>query len=144
MKRSPIRTGEVPKKGLAPDAYDRMQYKPKIVPHRGNIGYAHPRMDAVAFKTRKPGVGAGSTVTKDRKFDEIDRTPIRTWASARSDEYTGRPGPSGSPNVPFHGERPNLVDPTGNRRGGRSPDQLKGRVMPSEGTVQKWRNPYET
>jgi hypothetical protein len=127
---------------LAPDQYDRMQNAPKITPHRGDIGYAHPRADATAFKNVKPGVGVGSTITKDRKFDEIDRTPIRTWASARADEYTGPGRTKGAANVSVYSERPNLVDPTGNRRGGRGPDQLRGRVMPSSGTIQKWK-PHE-
>jgi hypothetical protein len=139
MKRSPVRTGALPPKGPAKSQYDLMQHRPKIVPHNGPIGYAHPRVDATAFKHVKPGVGAGSTITKDRKFDEIDRTPIRTWASARADEYTGPGRTKGAPNVSLHAERPGLTDPTAGRRGGRGPDQLKGRVMPTRGTVQRWK-----
>jgi hypothetical protein len=134
MKKSPVRTGATPKPGFAPDQYDRSQYRPAIIPHRGDIGVAYPSKHASAFKSTKPGVGVGSTVTTDRKWDEIDRSPIRTWASARSDNYTGR-GASEASAGPLRPRQavtpPRYGDGLKPEKPGREPDQLKGAVRPS-------------
>lgn len=138
-KPSPVRTGAAPKKGPAESQYDLMQYKAGIEPHNGPIGYAYPSKHATAYKRTRRGVGQGATVTTDRKYDEIDRTPIRTWASARTDEYTGR-GASEATVGP--------LQPQARREGpvrygsvlkaekpGREPDQLRGKVVPQVGYV---------
>jgi hypothetical protein len=115
-----------------------MQYKPGIEPHNGEIGYAYPSKHASAFKSTKPGVGVGSTVTKDRKFDEIDRTPIRTWASARSDNYTGHAASEASVG-PLRARQPVTPPRYGDglkpEKEGRQPDVLKGTVRPMVGRV---------
>jgi hypothetical protein len=138
MKKSPVRTGEVPKRGLAPDQYDRAQYRPKIIPHRGDIGVAYPSKHATAFKNVRPGIGGGATVTKDRKFDEIDRTPIRTWASARSDEYTGRGASEATVGPPRPRKAltpPRYGDELRPQKEGHRPDALRGTVRPMVGRV---------
>jgi len=130
-KRSPVRYGDTPRRGPAESAYDRMQYRPKIEPHNGPVGWAFPSKHASAFKSTKPGRGAGATVTVDRKYDEIDRTPIRTWASARTDNYTGPGRTAGRPSV---GGGLDYIKP---QKEGREPDALKGRVMPTTGPIRK-------
>jgi hypothetical protein len=115
-----------------------MQYKPGIEPHNGEIGYAYPSKHASAVKSTKPGMGAGSTITVDRKYDEIDRTPIRTWASARSDNYTGHAASEASvgPLRPRQAVTPpRYGDGLKPEKEGREPDKLRGRVTPQVGYV---------
>jgi hypothetical protein len=130
-KRSPVKYGDLPRRGPAESQYERMQYTPKIVPHRGDVGYAYPSKHASAYKSTKPGRGAGATRTVDRKFDEIDRTPIRTWASARTDNYSGPGRTAGRPSV---GGGLDYIKP---QKEGREPDKLRGRVMPQTGPIRK-------
>jgi hypothetical protein len=116
-----------------------MQYRPGIEPHNGPVGYAYPSKHASAFKSTKPGVGVGSTITKDRKFDEIDRTPIRTWASARSDNYSGHAATEATVGAVQPQARraapPRYGDVLKPEKEGREPDQLKGTVRPMVGRV---------
>jgi hypothetical protein len=137
-QKSPIRTGATPPIGKAPTPYDLMRpsQRPKNLPLHGPLEVKYPsRFSSPGGKSTKPGPGMGSTITgSSRRPDEMDRSsmPNNGW---RSDNYTSPAHLKGRPNVTPHASRENLVDPMGNRRGGRGPDQLKGRLAPSVGRI---------
>jgi hypothetical protein len=144
-QKSPVRTGATPPIGKAVTPYDLMQpsQRPKHLPLHGDLNVKYPpRNSSPGGKSTKPGPGMGSTITgSSRRPDEMDRSsmPNNGW---RSDVIRDNPDKLRSARVDLYSEKPNLTDPVGNRRAGRAPDQLKGRLAPSQGTIQKWKDPY--
>ena len=134
-QRSPVRYGQVPKPALTPDRYYKGS-EPQAVPLRGNVNIAYPdKHGSVGGKSVKPGRGVGSTITgSSRRPEEIDRAPAsqKSYASIRSDVIRDNPDAGRRSHVSGFD-----LDYLKAQRQGRAPDQLKGRVMPTEGKIRK-------
>jgi hypothetical protein len=83
-----------------PDQYDRMgDQRTSPAPARNGSPSAPDKMGYVGGVKTTPGSGEGATRSVGRHPDEVDRSGVKTWASNRTDHFTG-PGPSGASGGP--------------------------------------------